>query len=170
MRQTPRSSSRIASERMRVVRSRDTTAEINIRKGLHAKGLRYSVNCAVLPDLRRRADIVFPRLKIAIFVDGCFWHSCPRHRSQPKANGEWWNQKLAANRRRDTDTNRKLRRAGWRVIRIWEHEPPSRAADVIASVVMERRLHLQVGRVSRFGESRARSKRAAVGQAASHLT
>jgi DNA mismatch endonuclease (patch repair protein) len=148
---------------MRVVRSRDTTAEINIRKALHAKGLRSSIDCAVLPDLRRRADIAFPRLRIAVFVDGCFWHSCPRHRSQPKANGEWWIQKLAANRRRDADTNRRLRRAGWLVIRIWEHEPPSRAADVIASVVMERRSHLQDARLAGLEESPSFSKRRGAG-------
>jgi DNA mismatch endonuclease, patch repair protein len=163
MRHSPRPSSRTASDRMRVVRSRDTTAEINVRKALHAKGLRYSVDCAVLHDRRRRADIAFRRLRIAVFVDGCFWHSCPRHSSQPKSNCEWWTKKLAANRRRDADTNRRLRRAGWLVIRIWEHEPPSRAADLIASVVMERRSHLQAARLAGLEESPSFSKRRGTG-------
>lgn len=167
--QRPFPSSHVASERMRVVRSRDTAAEIKIRRALHAKGLRYYVDCTVLPEVRRRADVVFPRLKIAVFIDGCFWHSCPLHRSQPKVNGAWWTEKLAANRQRDADTNRRLRRKGWLVTRVWEHESPNDAAAHIASIVAERRSSAQPDRVVSFEEPpafpkrrRARPRRAAI--------
>jgi DNA mismatch endonuclease (patch repair protein) len=83
--------------------------------------------------MRRRADLTFVRAKVAVFVDGCFWHGCPRHATWPKANAGWWRDKIDQNRRRDADTNRQLRRAGWKVIRIWEHED----------------LHLAAGRVAR---------------------
>jgi DNA mismatch endonuclease (patch repair protein) len=85
-------------------------------------------------------------LKIAVFVDGCFWHSCPIHGSQPKANAGWWMGKLADNRRRDADTNQRLRRAGWLVTRVWEHESPADAADHVASIVAGRRSQLTKGR------------------------
>ena len=81
---------------------------------------------------------MFPAAKVAAFVDGCFWHSCPRHRTAPKANAAWWAAKLAANRHRDADTNRQLRRAGWEVVRAWEHEAPAAAAARIASSVRAR--------------------------------
>jgi DNA mismatch endonuclease (patch repair protein) len=81
--------------------------------------------------LRRRADVVFPRRRVAVFVDGCFWHGCPEHATSPKHNAEWWKEKLAANVRRDRDTDRRLSEAGWLVFRIWEHEDPRTAADRI---------------------------------------
>jgi DNA mismatch endonuclease (patch repair protein) len=90
-------------------------------------------------DARRKADILFPREKIAVFVDGCFWHSCPQHATHPKANAEFWAEKLARNRTRDDDTNRRLEETGWAVVRVWEHDPPGDAADVIAAKVAERR-------------------------------
>ncbi|WP_082164331.1 very short patch repair endonuclease [Mycolicibacterium obuense] len=84
---------------------------------------------------RRRADIVFTRARIAVFVDGCFWHSCPKHGTSPKANAEWWREKLEMNVKRDRDTDSRLRAAGWTVIRIWEHEDSAdAAAKVIAAV------------------------------------
>lgn len=110
-----------------------------VRRALFAMGLRYRVDRALVVGLRRRADIVFSREKVAVFVDGCFWHSCPRHGTNPKANGPWWSAKLKQNQRRDADTNCRLRRAGWHVERTWEHEEPSLAARRIARIVVERR-------------------------------
>lgn len=100
----------------------DTKPEMQLRRELHRRGLRYRVDRAVLDDRRRRADIVFPGPRVAVFVDGCFWHLCPEHGNVPKANRDWWRAKLEGNVERDRDTDRQLREAGWRVIRIWEHE------------------------------------------------
>jgi DNA mismatch endonuclease (patch repair protein) len=123
---------------MKVTRQRDTAAEVALRRVLHSRGLRFRVDREVLPGIRRRADIVFVTAKVVVFVDGCFWHSCPRHRTSPKANAAWWAEKLATNRRRDTRTNRQLRKAGWRVERVWEHETPAAAAVRITRLVKER--------------------------------
>ena len=114
-----------------------------LRRALHAAGLRYRVDRPILPGNRRRADIVFPTAKVAVFVDGCFWHSCPLHRSYPQANASWWADKLKANRLRDADTNKRLRCAGWHVERVWEHEAPATAAMRIESVVFARRSGLR---------------------------
>ena len=124
---------------MKATRRRDTAAEIAIRSALHSSGLRFRVDRAVLPGIRRRADIVFIRAKVAVFVDGCFWHCCPIHQTFSKANGKWWAAKLLTNRRRDADTNRQLREAGWLVARIWEHESPTEAVTRIANLVGMRR-------------------------------
>jgi DNA mismatch endonuclease (patch repair protein) len=107
-------------------RRSDTAQEIAVRRLLTASGLRYRVNERLSADLRWRADIVFRRAKVAVFLDGCFWHSCPRHRTAAKANAEWWSTKLAANRERDRRTTRELRRANWTVLRFWEHTDPQR--------------------------------------------
>lgn len=131
------SSSREASLRMSKVRQKGTSAELKLRKAMHAKGLRYSLHVTLLP--RRVADIVFPNLRIAIFVDGCFWHGCPEHGSWPKNNGEFWRRKIEANKARDEDTTRRLIDLGWQVIRVWEHEVPTEAAKYIFSAVSKRR-------------------------------
>lgn len=89
--------------------------------------------------LRRKADIVFGPAKVAVFVDGCFWHNCPEHGSAPKANAAWWREKLRTNVERDRDTDARLAEAGWTVIRIWEHESPAAAAGIIARTVAEKR-------------------------------
>lgn len=94
-----------------------------------------------MKGLNRRADVVFGPAKVAIFVDGCFWHACPEHGSAPKANSEWWAEKLRTNVERDRDTDARLTAAGWTVLRIWEHEPPVAAAELVARVVAERRAH-----------------------------
>jgi DNA mismatch endonuclease, patch repair protein len=120
-------------------RRRDTSAEMAIRRLLHARGLRFRVDRQVMPGTRRRADIVFAGAKLVVFVDGCFWHSCPRHQTRPKANAAWWAEKLAANRRRDAETNRQLLEAGWLVERVWEHEVPTVAADRIETIMRARR-------------------------------
>ena len=110
-----------------------TAPELAIRKLLHAAGFRYRVNHLVLPKLRRRADIAFTRAKLAVFVDGCFWHECPDHATYPKANAEWWREKLARNVTRDRETDRLLNEAGWIVVRVWEHENPTDAAERIVT-------------------------------------
>jgi DNA mismatch endonuclease (patch repair protein) len=92
----------------------------------------------VLTGSRRRADIVFSRRRVVVFVDGCFWHSCPRHASLPKANRDWWVDKLRANVERDRDSDRLLTEHGWLVTRVWEHEDPVLAADRIDSLLRSR--------------------------------
>jgi len=114
---------------------RDTAAERAVRGELHRRGLRYFVDRSVDPGTRRRVDIVFPRRRVAVFVDGCFWHSCPVHRTTPKANREWWVAKLAANEARDRATDKALRQVGWIVLRFWEHENPVAVADVVETAV-----------------------------------
>ena len=116
------------SARMSAQRRRDTKPEIALRRELHRRGLRYFVDRAPVKGVRRRADLVFPRRKVAVFVDGCFWHSCPQHATFPKNNAQWWTDKLAANVVRDRDTDARLAEQGWTVIRIWEHEDPLVAA------------------------------------------
>lgn len=117
---------------MRRTGRRDTAAELRLRRELHGRGLRFFVDRSVPEaDPRRRVDIVFPGKRVAIFVDGCFWHGCPEHASWPKANAEWWQAKIETNRARDRDTDRRLRDAGWTVFRVWEHESPADAASQI---------------------------------------
>lgn len=122
----PLVSSAHVRERMRSQRRRDTAPEMMYRRALFSLGLRYRVDLRI-PPLRRRGDIVFTRWKVVVFVDGCFWHVCPIHGSLPKANREWWAAKLEANVDRDRETDRLLSMAGWRVVRIWEHESPQLA-------------------------------------------
>lgn len=121
------------SRRMARTGPRDTAAELRLRRLLHAKGLRYRVDYPVLVGTRRRADIAFTRLRLAIFVDGCFWHGCPIHGTWPKRNREFWREKIYTNIRRDHDTDARLVQAGWEVVRVWEHEDPHQAADRIAA-------------------------------------
>lgn len=134
MNKRPAASSASALRRMKSTRQRGTAPELALRRALRSKGLRFRVNCRAIPGARR-ADIVFWQARVAVFVDGCFWHCCPRHRTFPKANAAWWAQKLRNNRKRDLDTNRRLRRAGWHVERVWEHEVPAIAAARILAVV-----------------------------------
>ncbi|MEU9054174.1 very short patch repair endonuclease [Streptomyces sp. NPDC048384] len=113
--------------------SRDTAQEVAVRRLLHAAGLRYRVNVPVPGMPRRTIDIVFTKAKIAVFLDGCFWHGCPEHATQPKANAEWWREKLAKNVARDSETTRHLEAAGWTVLRFWEHERPDAVARSVAA-------------------------------------
>ncbi|MDK3255265.1 DNA mismatch endonuclease Vsr [Blastococcus capsensis] len=115
--------------RMQGQRRRDTTPELALRRELHRRGRRFFVDRAPLRGFRRRADLVFPRLRVAVYVDGCFWHSCPVHATHPKNNAEWWASKLADNVSRDRDTDARLLTAGWVVVRVWEHEDPVAAAN-----------------------------------------
>ena len=131
----PSASSEVVRKRMQSTPRRDTPAELRIRRLLHAGGLRYSVDAKPLPSSPRRADIVFRRARVAVFVDGCFWHGCPLHATWPKANAQFWQDKINANRRRDADTNARLADAGWLVIRAWEHDSPTRVAARVSKTV-----------------------------------
>ncbi|WP_328507095.1 very short patch repair endonuclease [Streptomyces sp. NBC_00391] len=119
--------------------SRDTAPEIAVRRLLHASGLRYRVNVPVPGMPRRTIDIIFGKAKIAIFMDGCFWHGCPEHATRPKANAEWWRTKLDKNVARDRETTDFLRSAGWTVLRFWEHESAEDVARRIAEAVASKR-------------------------------
>lgn len=127
-------SSPAAQRRMRACRGRDTAPELALRSLLHRQGLRFRVDHRVLKEVRRRADIVFTRARVVVFVDGCFWHGCPKHGTWPKANAQFWREKIELNRRRDEDTDERMRQEGWTVIRAWEHED----ARVTAKLVRER--------------------------------
>lgn len=126
------------SSRMARIGQRDTAAELAVRRLLHAAGLRYRVQFPVPERPRRTIDIAFTRLRIAVFVDGCFWHGCPLHATHSKTNADWWRTKLTANHDRDVDTNDALTNAGWQVLRVWEHVPPEVAAEVIQDTVLSR--------------------------------
>ena len=123
-------------------RSRDTKPEMAVRRAAFALGLRYRVASRPLPRFRRTADLVFRRTKVAVFIDGCFWHCCPEHGHRPKANAEYWGPKLARNRKRDAETDDLLRAAGWTPLRFWAHETPTMVARRIAEVVSARRAAL----------------------------
>ncbi|MEV7567574.1 very short patch repair endonuclease [Streptomyces tanashiensis] len=119
--------------------SKDTAAELAVRRLLHAAGLRYRVEFPVPGMARRRIDVAFTSVKVAVLIDGCFWHGCPEHATQPKANAEWWRQKLDRNMARDRETTEHLEAQGWVVLRFWEHMPADEvAAAVRATVVRER--------------------------------
>lgn len=124
---------------MQNTRRRDTPAELALRRELHRRGFRYRVDFRPVQELRRRADIVFQHEKVAVFCDGCYWHGCPQHGTWPKANGAWWRDKIAANQQRDIDTNSSLESKGWLVIRVWEHEQASDAADRVVTSILDRR-------------------------------
>lgn len=132
---------------MRAAKAGDTAPELAIRSALHRRGFRYRVDWPI-PGSRRRADLAFTVAKVVVFVDGCFWHACPIHATWPKANAAWWRAKLLTNRRRDRDTDRRLLKAGWLVLRFWEHEDAGKAARTIAKTV--------TARAREFGRATAR--------------
>ena len=117
---------------MRRVGRKDTDCEIALRKALFAMGLRYRVDWSP-PGSRSKIDVAFTKRRLAVFVDGCFWHGCPVHATAPKSNAGWWRQKLAANRERDLRLAKSLEDAGWRVLRFWSHVDPDVAAQKIAT-------------------------------------
>ena len=119
-------------------RGRDTGPELAVRSAVHSRGLRYRVNTRPLPELRRTADLVFSRPRVAVFVDGCWWHGCEEHYSAPRANADYWHRKVESNRRRDADTNSRLQEAGWIVLRFWEHDDPEQVATQVEEVVRPR--------------------------------
>lgn len=123
-------------------RSRDTKPELAIRKLLHSAGLRYRVSARPIKDLRRTADLVFGSAKVAVFIDGCFWHKCPLHSSVPRTNSTYWRAKLDRNVERDAETDQLLSDHGWLSIRVWEHEDPAKAAKRVRRIVLKRRAQL----------------------------
>ncbi|MFF1904272.1 very short patch repair endonuclease [Kitasatospora sp. NPDC058218] len=122
---------------MRANRGKDTKPELRLRSIVHAEGLRYRVSSRPLPQVRRTADLVFTKAHVAVFVDGCFWHGCPEHLRPARRNADFWGAKITANRARDEETDRLLAAAGWRVVRVWEHEDPVEAARRVIEVVRE---------------------------------
>ncbi|MEI7035027.1 very short patch repair endonuclease [Streptomyces pratensis] len=123
------------STRMSRQASRDTTPEVAVRKLLHAAGYRFRVHVRVPGMPRRTIDIAFTRAKVAVMIDGCFWHGCPVHATQPKSNAQWWRAKLDRNMARDRETTEHLAAAGWTVLRFWEHEAASTATTKIAATL-----------------------------------
>ena len=124
---------------MQANRGRDTSPELAVRRLVHAAGLRYRVDSRPLPNLNRRADLVFTRAKVAVFVDGCYWHGCPEHGTTARTNAVYWVAKIDRNRERDRETDWLLGESGWAVVRAWEHEDPRAVAVRVANVVLEAR-------------------------------
>ena len=120
---------------MQRVRQKNTSAESALRRELHARGIRYRIHVPVLTKPRRVADVAFSGLRVAVFVDGCFWHGCPEHKTAPANNAAWWSAKLARNVERDRETDEHLSSLGWTVLRVWEHENMIRAATDIERIV-----------------------------------
>ena len=120
---------------MQANRPRNTSNEVALRSALHRNGLRFFKHRRVVKGLRCEPDVVFPRIRLAVFVDGCFWHRCPQHGSMPKKNGDWWRTKLEGNEARDRRNREALEANGWTVLRVWEHEPVSEAAIQISAMV-----------------------------------
>lgn len=116
---------------------RDTKPELALRSLLHRAGARFRVDFPIRPGGGRpvRPDVVFPRRRVAVYVDGCFWHNCPIHGTRPATNREYWDAKLDANRERDARTTRALEADGWTVLRFWEHEEPADAAEVVLTAI-----------------------------------
>ncbi|MFG2117810.1 very short patch repair endonuclease [Streptomyces sp. NPDC048710] len=117
----------------------DASQELAVRRILHRAGLRYRVHVPVPGLPRRRIDIAFTRQKVAVLLDGCFWHGCPNHATSPKGNADWWRAKLERNVMRDRETREHLSALGWAVLRFWEHEAPDAVAARVRDVVVIRR-------------------------------
>jgi DNA mismatch endonuclease, patch repair protein len=121
-------------------RKRDTRPEVSLRRAVHALGLRYRVAARPLPTRPWTADLVFPSERVAVFLDGCYWHGCPEHYAAPRTNPGYWLPKIDRNRRRDVLVDEELSAGGWTVLRIWEHEPPAEAAARVATTVRQARV------------------------------
>ena len=139
---------------MLACRNRDTRPEKVLRSLLHASGLRFRVCARPVSAVRRTADVVFPRVRVAVFIDGCFWHGCPEHYRLPRTNTEYWNEKITGNQRRDEHTNKLLNDAGWTVVRVWEHEDPVEAAVVVAEAVADASARIGPRRPKQAGQRR----------------
>jgi DNA mismatch endonuclease (patch repair protein) len=117
-------------------RATGTKPEELLRSALHRRGHRFRKNYPVATSKRRaRPDIVFTRKRVAVFVDGCFWHVCPEHGRQPRSNSAYWDAKLSRNASRDRETDADLEAAGWTVVRVWEHERPEDAIRLVEAAV-----------------------------------
>jgi DNA mismatch endonuclease (patch repair protein) len=126
----------IVRRNMRTMPTRDSSPELELRRILHGLGLRYRLHARLLPGT---PDIVFPSAMVAVFVDGCFWHACPKHCVLPRNNRGWWRHKLLANRRRDLAKDRQLKAIGWLPIHVWEHEDMTAAGGRVARLVRAKR-------------------------------
>ena len=135
----PTPSSDEVTKRMRRNPRCDTRPEIALRSELHALGLRFRKDHTLRVAGRViRPDVVFTRVRIAVFVDGCFWHRCPLHGTEPRVNRDYWRPKLDRNVARDRLVDQLLVDEGWLVIRAWEHEPPDEIAKRVAGAIPER--------------------------------
>jgi DNA (cytosine-5)-methyltransferase 1 len=134
----PAASSEVIRKRMTTTKRRDTKPELALRSALHALGLRFGVDRKINGN-RRRTDVVFPTERVAVYIDGCFWHGCPQHGTIPKSNRQWWVDKLDANKARDTATTEALTEEGWQVLRFWEHDEPAASASTVRDVVVSLR-------------------------------
>ena len=119
-------------------RARDTSPELQLRSVLHSRGLRFRKHCRPIPDLRCVADVVFPRQRVAVFLDGCFWHGCPEHFKLPRTNRAYWKAKIGGNEARDARNDQVLLEAGWLIVRAWEHDPVGEVADRVATALRGR--------------------------------
>lgn len=126
------------SRKMSTLARRDTLPELALRRELHRRGMRFRVQLKVPGNNRRTIDIALTRARLAVYVDGCFWHGCPEHHHRPRTNAEWWDWKIGRNRERDRSTDADLLSAGWDVLRVWEHEDPRDAADRVQQRYAER--------------------------------
>jgi len=131
----PSASTPLVRRVMRSVRRQDTDAEVQLRKLIFRCGLRYRLNAFPVLTIRCKADVVFRSARVCIFIDGCYWHGCPRHFRAPKTNTGWWTEKIADNRLRDRRQSRMLRRHGWVVLRFWEHEVRRNADRCVQQIV-----------------------------------
>jgi DNA mismatch endonuclease (patch repair protein) len=124
--------------RMQKQARRDTGPELQLRRALHLVGYRFRVNYAIPGARRRTMDIAFTRRRVAVFVDGCFWHACPQHATWPQSNSDWWREKLELNVLRDRDTDARLEALGWAVVRVWEHAPVEQALEAVLAELRQR--------------------------------
>ena len=131
----PQASSPLVRRIMQANTNRETAIEMKVRSSLHMAGLRFRKEESPVAGLRCKADVVFRRQKVCIFIDGCFWHGCPKHFVNPNVNAGWWQEKIAANRERDRIQTRLLRAHGWVVLRYWEHEIDQKSLPHIAADV-----------------------------------
>lgn len=145
---TPKSHSVAVRNVMRANRGVDTGPEIRLRSLVHKAGLRYAIDVRPESDINRRADLVFRPAKVAVFVNGCFWHGCPKHYSPPKSNRRYWSEKVRRNRERDFETSFLLKRRGWRVLVFWEHQSPEASGAKVVQIVLNRRA--TTNRITRY--------------------
>jgi DNA mismatch endonuclease, patch repair protein len=142
----PHPSTAAASAVMRANRKTNTKPELAVRRLLHARGYRYRVNYRIKTDVVIvRPDIVFTKRRLAVFIDGCFWHNCPQHGNRPNANQVYWSAKLDRNKQRDILVSEGLEESGWEVLRIWEHVPPVAACEMIITALSNTSEHRSSG-------------------------
>jgi DNA mismatch endonuclease, patch repair protein len=148
---------------MRGNRSRDTRPELAVRRAAYRLGLRYRVNVRPVPTLRHTADMVFSRAKVAVFIDGCFWHGCPHHYRAPASNQGYWSTKVINNQCRDEAVDSALSQVGWIVVRVWEHDDPETVAHQIAQLVKSTSPpeHSKSSTVESHGSQNARNNKVA---------